>query len=313
MTDHVKLFIVMCNLLIGAALAAYIFQAYRRYAHPVLRPVFYHVICINLLVLLLFATKYYDLNIGAEVFEISDESRNMLTVFLLYFFFIGFSCASLGIYLAFMGKKVTRALKRWVAASIAVLVAGIFLEPLFAEGSLPAVVHYHFYENFGIVFILLELGLMIALPIKAGKLRDREQVKVVRAFSFLYISRYLVIMALVIVPQPFRLLFALLYLNSVPYLWYRFFMLPLILRINTRARQATDLDGIAECYRLSPREAEILGLIMAGKSNRDMEESLFISYHTVKNHVYNLYRKVGVKTRFELLHLVSNGGKGVTG
>jgi DNA-binding CsgD family transcriptional regulator len=48
---------------------------------------------------------------------------------------------------------------------------------------------------------------------------------------------------------------------------------------------------------------------MAGKSNRDMEEDLFISYHMVKNHVYNLYRKLGVKIRFELSHLVTKAGE----
>ena len=43
-------------------------------------------------------------------------------------------------------------------------------------------------------------------------------------------------------------------------------------------------------------------LILDGKSNKEIEDSLFISYHTVKNHVYKLYQKLGVKTRFELVH-----------
>ena len=50
---------------------------------------------------------------------------------------------------------------------------------------------------------------------------------------------------LLIVPQPLRLLLGLLYPNVVPYLWYRFFLLPYIKNTMTRAAQKTDLAGIA--------------------------------------------------------------------
>jgi len=187
------------------------------------------------------------------------------------------------------------------------LLAGVFLEPLFAEGSRGALVHYHIYENVGAIFILLELVIMIILPIKAGKFGDKKTVRVIRAFSFFYIARFPIAGILVIIPQPFRLALALLLLNATPYLWIRYFLLPFVERPEPIELGSKDIKGIAGHYSLSPRETEILGLIMEGKSNRDMEESLFISYHTVKNHVYNIYRKLGVKTRFELFHLVSNG------
>ena len=229
----------------------------------------------------------------------------MLRNFLLYFFLIGFSYASLGIYLALLGKKIAPRIRRRIAVATILIMAGICAEPFLAEGRLPAQVHYHIYENIGGIFILMELGIMIALPIQAGKLKDRKLARVVRAFSFLYISRFPALVLMVLVPQPFRILLALLYLNCVPYLWYRLFMEPYLIGSNESPAEAMDLGDLAGHYRLSPRETEILGLIMVGKSNRDMEEDLFISYHTVKNHVYNLYRKLGVKTRFELLHLVS--------
>ena len=40
-----------------------------------------------------------------------------------------------------------------------------------------------------------------------------------------------------------------------------------------------------------------------GKSNRDIAEALYIAPHTVKNHVYRLYQKLGIKSRFELVSL----------
>ena len=61
-----------------------------------------------------------------------------------------------------------------------------------------------------------------------------------------------------------------------------------------------DVGGRALRLGLSPREVEIVSLVMAGRSNREMEDELFISESTVKNHLYNIYRKLGVKNRVEM-------------
>ena len=51
----------------------------------------------------------------------------------------------------------------------------------------------------------------------------------------------------------------------------------------------------------SKREHEVIGLISKGYSNRKVAEELNISLHTVKKHVYNIFRKAGVSNRIELL------------
>jgi DNA-binding NarL/FixJ family response regulator len=53
---------------------------------------------------------------------------------------------------------------------------------------------------------------------------------------------------------------------------------------------------------LTKREIEILNLIGAGKSNKEIAEGLSISYWTVKNHVNNLFNKLGIHTRAEAIH-----------
>jgi DNA-binding NarL/FixJ family response regulator len=65
------------------------------------------------------------------------------------------------------------------------------------------------------------------------------------------------------------------------------------------------LEPIFDKYNITKREQEILRLIIDGKNNKQIEETLFISYHTVKNHVYNLYQKLGVKNRYELIHFIT--------
>lgn len=48
---------------------------------------------------------------------------------------------------------------------------------------------------------------------------------------------------------------------------------------------------------LTPREREILGLIAEGLSNRQIAARLVISPKTVKNHIWNLYQRIGVHER----------------
>jgi DNA-binding CsgD family transcriptional regulator len=60
-------------------------------------------------------------------------------------------------------------------------------------------------------------------------------------------------------------------------------------------------DAAGADFGLSRREAELLPLLIEGLSNEEIAERLFISPHTVKNHVTNILRKAGVSNRFELL------------
>ena len=48
---------------------------------------------------------------------------------------------------------------------------------------------------------------------------------------------------------------------------------------------------------LTPREAEVLGLICQGLGNEEIGQRAFIGVNTVKTHIRTLYRKIGVTTR----------------
>jgi len=83
-----------------------------------------------------------------------------------------------------------------------------------------------------------------------------------------------------------------------------------IIRMWTKLRSAytvagEDLDGIIEKFRLTTREKEILLLILKGARNKDIEKKLFISGSTVRNHIYNIYQKLGVRNRLELVNLIN--------
>jgi two-component system nitrate/nitrite response regulator NarL len=53
-------------------------------------------------------------------------------------------------------------------------------------------------------------------------------------------------------------------------------------------------------YGLTPREKEILKLVVYGFSNNDIADRLSISLQTVKHHITNIFDKLGVYNRLEL-------------
>lgn len=64
------------------------------------------------------------------------------------------------------------------------------------------------------------------------------------------------------------------------------------MRVNADARRR--MDG----HRgLTAREAEVLGWVARGKTNGEIARLLFISPHTVRKHVENIFEKLNVRTR----------------
>lgn len=65
-----------------------------------------------------------------------------------------------------------------------------------------------------------------------------------------------------------------------------------------------DLKSVLKAHKLPPREEEIVILIFRGLSNKEIEDKLFISHQTVKNYISGIYRKLGVKSRLDLMNFI---------
>jgi DNA-binding NarL/FixJ family response regulator len=59
---------------------------------------------------------------------------------------------------------------------------------------------------------------------------------------------------------------------------------------------------------LSEREREVLDLVAAGSTNREIAQTLFLSPHTVKEHTSALYRKLGARNRAEAVQRAQRVG-----
>ena len=70
-------------------------------------------------------------------------------------------------------------------------------------------------------------------------------------------------------------------------------------------------DKQRQNFGLTPRELEIVGMVVAAYRNKDIAEKFSITEHTVKCHVTHIFNKLGVSNRLELAlfalhhHLVS--------
>ncbi|WP_457098431.1 helix-turn-helix transcriptional regulator [Microbacterium sp. P5_E9] len=63
-----------------------------------------------------------------------------------------------------------------------------------------------------------------------------------------------------------------------------------------------DIPGIAG---LTPRESEIVGLLVAGRTYREIASELFLSEKTVSSHISNILRKTGASNRIDLARRAS--------
>lgn len=67
----------------------------------------------------------------------------------------------------------------------------------------------------------------------------------------------------------------------------------LLARYRRAPKRSTLLD------KLTRREREILQQLLEGATNQDIAATLYVSEHTVKSHLYNVFKKIGVSNRLQ--------------
>lgn len=208
---------------------------------------------------------------------------------------------------ALQGRTLPVALQRFLAGIFALYVSIFGFETAaFMRTSvsmrLTAVI-----KIFDASVLLAVLAPLVIIIWNRKKLNGQPAGKTVTAFSSLYLAGFILLPVFIWLPSPFNtLLISLVYIfiNFLPEIWLRFFF-PLY-RGESRAEGETseDLGFLSLRYGITDREKEIIHLIMLGKSNKEIEKKLFISHHTVRNHIHNVYEKMNVKSRGQLQYRI---------
>lgn len=68
-------------------------------------------------------------------------------------------------------------------------------------------------------------------------------------------------------------------------------------------------EALYQQYNISPREQDVLPLLIQGVSNQQIADTLYISLNTVKAHLRNIYAKFDVKNRYELFAFLKHGNE----
>lgn len=302
MADHLKLLLLLVNLFIGAGILFFIYTRLQKYGSKYLLPVFRYTLIINIFLFIIFFTMYADINLP-QIDYLDESSGKVPLTFALVYTAIPLLLVTM---LEISGRLMNRKLKKTYIRVL--LLACLFV------GIATYIISYTFivnpdlrrflvfFENFGALLILVEVFLLIRLYLFSVKNSFNE--KVIKSFSLLHLIRYPLLLTVFTIPNPLRSFLAILFINITPYIWIRFFV------DNTESTEIPEngvsrIEHIGKQKGLSKRELEIMLLIVQGKTNREIQEQLFVSYHTVKNHVYNIFQKMEVNSRYQLISLVN--------
>jgi DNA-binding CsgD family transcriptional regulator len=150
----------------------------------------------------------------------------------------------------------------------------------------------------------------------AGRLKDRYRRSGARIFSIIGFVSKSVFWLLIFLNFSFAIPFLFGVVLPFPALIYLSFFLK---RMSLFGQAVLEPEGstaaLSSRFNITPREKEIIGGICSGLSNKEIARDLFISINTVKRHANQIYQKLGVKNRVQLVNFVreftgrNNGGE----
>jgi len=170
---------------------------------------------------------------------------------------------------------------------------------------------------FQAINILGIIGFFLApfyILFKTNRISDVRQKRVAISFSIIYLFCFgtaSFITSSLVLPHfvPYAALimvFSFFAVNLPPLIYLIKSLKKYPVESHQTTSQTSDLEDFFVVHNISNREQEIIQLILEGMSNADIEKKLYISPHTVKNHIYNIYQKLGVKNRVQISNLVRN-------
>jgi DNA-binding CsgD family transcriptional regulator len=96
-----------------------------------------------------------------------------------------------------------------------------------------------------------------------------------------------------------------LYTNLAPVAWLLLVYVPWAGSLAKIVSARVDVTRLASARGLSERELEVLTMMLDGLAYKEIASGMSVSIHTVKSHVYNLFRKMDVRSRHQLIHRVT--------
>ncbi len=174
-----------------------------------------------------------------------------------------------------------------------------------------------FSSAFTYLYAILVAGALVSglagLFRQAPVIEDKKRQKAIRIFGsacFLAYSAALVLSPYAYEPRAVAAVYVLAFFsaNLIPLLYWRAYLLRSCPAASLLPTPDEVMTRFVEEYKISRREEEVIRELCAGKTNKEIAETLFISLQTVKDHIYRIYLKTDVRNRVQLINLIQRQG-----
>lgn len=284
------------------------FKIYDNYRFNFLKILFYYTLTSVVL-----GFTFWIFNFTPGVYSLSESGFFIRGSFV----FISFPLIVLKIYLlygfaALLKKESLRKpliyiyFSVWMIFFVLLLLNQIFFPEKWGENFTSVI----FKSIFHFQFVLL-MAIIIYIFKISNYLKGKSWQKGIKIFSILmlfFVLIYYLFSFFYYYPKNQKILLLVLYFAGqfFPLVYFWNFLRKYYMKLPQDQDETIRLDNLILKYKISAREKEVLQLLIQGKSNKEIEEELFISIHTVKAHIQNIYKKLGVKRRALLIHFVKN-------
>lgn len=286
---------------------------YKTYRFEYLSAYLYYLIAFYIMIFISKCIRYMLLaTLGVES-PYTFKTMVLLMTFLVTPFFITGLYMFIKFIRGLLEKKLSRIFKRIFFVSCGMfLLCFVKLTKDFFEKDDDTLMTMMDYADW--VVIGISYFMVLQLFFKAKTVSGRNKQKALRMFAVIYFFSHAFYNAAALDLVPFLyfdfflLLFLQFFYNLPPLFFLRRYLKKNHPVESALTGKGETLEQILSEYNISSREQEIIHLICQGKTNKEIEDVLFISLQTVKHHIYNIYKKMGIKNRVQLTNMV----RGVT-
>ena len=312
--SHIQIFLEIIALITGSAALLYVYQYYRKFRLEFIKVYFIFVIVINIVIINMLFLRYLSENLYTQGF-VEDTAL----IVAIYAFFI-YSLLGL-IYFRFKISFLIRdkTFPPWakkIQITLLILVGIIFLKEIFfpyyksGEPNLFDSGTEYGTRKIMTYIILIEYSLtyitFLELTFNAGFKNNPGKRKAIIMFGSFHILVTLLLIDIFVNPLSIAVnnsIHSCLH-NLIPLIWFRFIFIKYYLGGKTFQNNKDTIKLVTEKYNITGRESEIIALILQGKSNKEITDILNLSLNTVRNHIYNLYQKLKVNSRTQLINII---------
>ena len=305
--QHLTVFLAILAFGMGIAALMYVHRLHSKHSLFFLKIFLRYMIVLNISVFMNLALHYFLANV---LTSLDTYHKVMLVIMVNVIGFFLFALLTF-YYLVLTRSLLDRSIKKIEKNLIIVIIVTGSMAYGFSlalySSSLKISVFILVHKLLITLLSIISLAASLHLFLGAQVLISKTQIRTVKIFSLVYAVFFTYHLGLWFLPLQTWIIsaaFNLLILNIIPIPFLKNLMEDRESQVLTKPETREKIDSFYRASGLSKREQEIVGLILEGKSNEEIKNELFISIFTVKKHISNIFMKLDITSRAQLIHKV---------